>query len=187
MPLSKLIARTVFLVVFLSGCSALTSSGRITADAAAHWAVLPLNNLSSTPLAGNIAATLVETRLRARGVERLSYYQPPEQLTLASIVSPANAEAEAVDWARAKGMRYVLSGTVHEWRYKNGSDKEPVAGISLKLTDLTSGAVLWQASDARSGWGFASLSAIGDALIKRLLKNLDIQSLSNPATVTAGY
>jgi len=48
-----------------------TSSNRVIVSSAENWALLPIVNLSKTPLAGNRAAALVETHLRARGVKNL--------------------------------------------------------------------------------------------------------------------
>lgn len=176
-----LLVVTLWLVIpYLTACSTFTSRSQVSAAAGESWIVLPVNNLSNTPLAGESAVSMIETRLRSRGVQQLAVYQPTEKLTLASVLSTTNDLSAAKVWAKERGYRYAITGTVHEWQYKNGTDKEPVVGMSLKLFELglTGGVdkVIWQASAAKTGWGFANLSGVADVVIQKLLKQVNINA-----------
>ncbi|NND89694.1 MAG: hypothetical protein HKN42_02435 [Granulosicoccus sp.] len=157
------------LLAMAAGCSTLTSTPVVTADAAQGWALLPINNLSETPQADSQALTLVETRLRAHGVQRLDTYAPMQQVALRTLLDPGARIDEAIDWARQSGYRYGITGTVSEWHYKAGADREPVVGMSLTLLDVVSGEVLWQANASRTGWGYRGLPAVADSVIAQLL------------------
>ena len=177
-PGPRLAALLVAVSVALGACGTLTSTGRVPADAGASWALLPMDNLSSTPLAGRKAASLVETRLRARGVTRVSRVEPATPaggLGLVALLDDATNRDEALARARREGFRYAVAGTVHEWHYKGAPDREPVVGLGLSLIDAVDGAVLWQGSASRSGWGNASLSSVADRLVGELLDEVNVR------------
>ena len=151
-------------LLILSACKSLTSTPAVTVDSGQSWAMLPIENLSTTPLAGQKAAALVETRLRGRGVVNLQSYPEKQPASLAALLDGNFQAREASQWARTAGFRYAISGVVSEWHYKSGSDKEPAVGLTLKVIDLPTGQVLWQAAASRTDWGYSNLSRIGDKL-----------------------
>jgi len=151
------------------------ASAPIEADGRAGWALLALQNLSATPLAGQQAAALIETRLRRRGVAPLVRLDDEARPTLAALLADPDGGEAARASARARGLRYALAGSVHEWHYKAAPDREAVVGLSLRLEDLDSGQVLWQATASRTGWGRASLSSTGERVVATLLSELDIE------------
>jgi PBP1b-binding outer membrane lipoprotein LpoB len=159
-------------LLLATGCSTLTTTAAISVDAQQSWVLLPINNLSETPQADVQGQTLIETKLRAHGVKRLAVYVPSQPVSLRTLLDPDTQIDEGLKWARAAGHRYALSGTISEWHYKSGADKEPVVGMNLKLLDLASGEVVWQANAARTGWGYASLPAVADKVIEDLLAGL---------------
>ena len=143
-------------LLILSACKSLTSTPAVTVDSGQSWAMLPIENLSTTPLAGQKAAALVETRLRGRGVVNLQSYPEKQPASLAALLDGNFQAREASQWARTAGFRYAISGVVSEWHYKSGSDKEPAVGLTLKVIDLPTGQVLWQAAASRTGWGYSN-------------------------------
>ena len=151
-------------------------AGSVRTDGLAGWAVLPLQNLSGTALAAEQAAALIETRLRRRGVEPLVRTAPAGAPGLAALLAVRDEREPAREIARARGLRYALGGSVHEWHYKGAPDREAVVGLSLSLEDLESGRVLWQASASRTGWGRASLSSVGERVVAALLDELAIRT-----------
>ncbi len=165
---------SLLLVVALSACSTLTSTDRVRVTGQHSWALLPFNNLSTTPRAGEKTSALIETHLRARGVQSLSTYRSPDGLSLVALLDAQKEHVDALEWARAQGHRYGMSGTIHEWHYKSGPDKEPAVGMSLKLTDLVTQKVVWQGTTAKTGWGYANLSGVADKAIQKLLNQIDI-------------
>ncbi|MGQ7847439.1 hypothetical protein ACUNV4_23315 [Granulosicoccus sp. 3-233] len=173
-----LLTSLVFVWVTLTGCATLTSTPTVTADASQSWALLPIANLSENPQADRQARSLLETRLRTRGVDELASYAPVKAVSLRQLLDPDSQQQQALQWARQSGYRYGLSGTINEWNYRSGADREPVVGINLKLLDIHTGDVLWQGSAARTGWGFSNLPALGDAVIAQLLESIRFDNTS---------
>lgn len=167
--------------LWLSACGSITSTRTVTVDSGQTWAVLPIENLSTTPMAGHTVATLLETQLRRRGVNRLEIYPEDKPETLAALLDGRARSLKAGNWALSGGFRYAVTGTVSEWHYKSGTDKEPAVGVNLKLIDVPTGDVLWQANAARTGWGYANLSRVGGRLVADMVDELRIrqQSINN--------
>jgi len=156
------------LLLALSGCSTIDVAPRVDLDRAARWAVLPLANQTETPGAGQRAAAVIEGVLHARGITNVA--RPPASLGAESLFEPADAGSadKALAWARAADVRYAVTGTVTEWRYKVGVDGEPAVGLSLQVIDLSSGRTAWAATGGRSGWSREALSAVAQKLVREL-------------------
>jgi polysaccharide biosynthesis protein PelC len=69
---------------------------------------------------------------------------------------------------------YAITGSVDEWQYKLGVGSEPVVGLTIRVIELPSGAVVWSASGARSGWSTGSLSGTAQKLLRELISKLEI-------------
>ena len=181
-----LLLSLISILLSLGACQSITSTGKTRVEGAAGWALLPLDNLSTTPLAGEMASTLLETRLRARGVRQMDKYPQPETNSLAELLDDGAQARQAAAWARTSGYRYAVTGTVNEWHYKTGPDKEPAVGLSLKIIDLLNDQVVWQGSGARTGWGYSNLSRVGDKVVKELVSELRVhQSRQAPSLAAA--
>ena len=170
------LALVALLSGLLSACAVTTSSsssGPLARDA--KWALLPMLNHTEVPQAGLRAEAITEALLRARGVASLVRY--PATLNPESLVDAGERKAqdEAAKWAREQGLRYGLQGAVDEWRYKVGVDGEPAVGVALQVIDLQSGAVVWSAVGAKSGWSREALSAVAQKLIRELLASAPLQ------------
>lgn len=169
----------LLLMVVCTACTTMTSTPAVTADAAQAWALLPMNNLSDAPQADSQALTMMETQLRKRGVAQLGVYTPLQNVSLRTLLDPSSQLDDGLQWARKSGYRYGLTGTINEWSYRTGADKEPVVGMNLKLVDVVSGEVLWQGNAARTGWGYASLPALADSVIAELLEGVRLDNRSH--------
>ena len=97
----------VLVLAAVAGCSTLTSTPAVRADAGQGWALLPMNNLSATPQADAQAMTMLETQLRTRGVQQLAVYAPLQSVSLRTLLDPARQFDEAMSWARQNGYRYA--------------------------------------------------------------------------------
>jgi len=174
--MKKWLLSMLALAVLLAGASGCTVVDRVRTaappDLGARWALLPIANHTETPQAGLRAEAIAETVLRSLGVRDLERY--PASLNPETLLEPAErklAEA-ALAWAKARGARYALTGSVEEWRYKVGVDGEPAVGITLSVIDLQSGAVAYSASGGKSGWSREALSAVAQKLLRELLADL---------------
>ncbi|NWG30617.1 MAG: penicillin-binding protein activator LpoB [Rhodocyclaceae bacterium] len=159
--------------LWLAACSTTSSmTGAGTSLAAGRWALLPFVNHTDTPQAGLAAEAVVDHLVRARGQAALERY--PVTLSKDTLFDPAERKVveEAQAWAKKQGIRYGLGGSVQEWRYKVGIDGEPAVGVTLELVDLDTGAIVWSAAGARSGWSREALSAVAQKLLADLLTTL---------------
>lgn len=160
----------------MTACVSMTSTASVNVDANGTWALLPFINLSTTPQADGQLAELVEMALRARGVHDINVYKPSQPATLQSIIDDSMQIRVANQWARDQGQDYALSGSVHEWQYRTSGDREPTVGITLKLTDVGTGKVLWQGNAARTGMGFTNLPTLANKLVDGLLEKLSVSA-----------
>jgi TolB-like protein len=150
-----------------AACSTVDVAPRASFEPAARWAVLPFVNHTETPQAGSRAASIVEAVLRTRGYNDLVQAPMPSVETLFE-APDAQGRDKALAWARGAGVRYAMTGTVSEWRYKVGVDGEPAVGLTLSVIDLATGAVVWSAGGGRSGWSREALSAVAQKLARDL-------------------
>lgn len=162
--------------VLLGACQTMTSSNRVIVSSAEKWALLPISNLSKTPLAGNRASALVETHLRSRGVKNLEVYKAPANQSVIALLDEAGQLDSAKNWARQNGFRYGITGDVQEWSYKNGLDNEPSVGMTLKFVDLQTDEVMWIANATRTGWGYSNLSSTASKTIDELLTQVKFKA-----------
>jgi polysaccharide biosynthesis protein PelC len=168
----KSIAAALLLTAAVAGCSVVDRVRVVTPERDARWALLPIANHTETPQAGLRCEAIIESVLRTKGVRQLERY--PAELNADTLLEPAERKLaeQAVAWAKARGARYVISGSVEEWRYKVGVDGEPAVGLALTVTDLTTGGVIYSASGGKSGWSREALSAVAQKLVKDLLADL---------------
>ncbi|MDW7644339.1 MAG: hypothetical protein SCI25_04805 [Desulfuromonadales bacterium] len=172
--------RLVFLVITLmllaAGCTTIHQSARGTVPLEAEWVVLPFVNNTETPYAAERAEAITTALLYARGVQQVKLV-PAEVLQEDSLL-PSRGEKNlqtALQWAQNRGIAYAVSGTVTEWRYKVGLDGEPVAGVTLQVLALPGGEVVWSGSASKSGWSRASVSAVGQQILEKLISSIEVR------------
>jgi len=154
--------------LLLGACSSLDHGTAPTLEPQARWTVLLLANHTETPMAGSRAQAIAQSLLLARaGKVEL----PPTSTQQEALFDAGDAarREQALQWAREQNMRYALTGTVEEWRYKVGVDGEPAAGVTLQIIDVATGHMLWSGSGGKSGWSREALSAVAQKLIRELL------------------
>ncbi|MEZ5652131.1 MAG: penicillin-binding protein activator LpoB [Burkholderiaceae bacterium] len=168
-----LIASLAGIASLLGACSTVhVQPGPTRLESDADWALLPIVNYTQTPQAGLRAEAILESLVRTRGRHGLRRY--PAKLNSESLFEPAERDTleKALAWARGEGLRYGLTGSVDEWRYKVGVDGEPAVGVSLQLLDISTGAVVWTATGSKSGWSREALSAVAHKLLDELSRPL---------------
>lgn len=167
----KFSAITVTLALLaLGGCA--TTNVRATPDASlranATWLVLPLANRTTTPEAGLRAQAIIEADLAEHGVQDVRMYQPSgEQDALLDTDSEQSRQAQQA-WVASQNAQYVVSGVVHEWRYKTGIDGEPAVGVMIRVRGAD-GKLLYSGTASRAGWARQSLGETGQQVIDALL------------------
>lgn len=156
-------------LALLAACSTIDQAPAPKLEPQASWVVLPFANHTETPLAGERAEAIARALLGAQGVGSVQRIPPAKQAeTLFNADDKARTE-DAMAWARSHQVRYALSGSVEEWRYKVGVDGEPAAGVTLQIIDVATGNILWSGSGGQSGWSREALSAVAQKLLRKLL------------------
>ena len=179
----KPIRQVIFTVslMLLTACSTgvQSFSNHEPLEAQAQWALLPIANNTDTPQAALSAEAMVEHLLRNRGIANILQY--PVSLSRDSLFEPSERKVseEAQKWAVGKGVRFAVTGSVEEWRYKVGIDGEPAVGVTLKVIDLRTAQVVWSGSAAKSGWSRQALSGVAQTVLGDLLAALPL-SMPNP-------
>jgi hypothetical protein len=51
---------------------------------------------------------------------------------------------------------------------------EPVVGLTIRVIAIPSGAVVWSATGAQSGWSTGSLSGTAQKLLRELISKIEI-------------
>lgn len=164
------------LLLLASACSTIQTSPPVTPlDKSAGWALLPIVNQTETPQAGLRAEALVESGLRNHGIQSLQRY--PATLNPETLFEPAERKIvdDARQWAKQQGLRYGITGSVTEWRYKVGVDGEPAVGLALQVIDLQSGAVVWSGSGGQTGYSRESLAGTAQQLVGKLLAGAGLE------------
>jgi polysaccharide biosynthesis protein PelC len=142
----------------------------------ARYALLPLLNVSQTPLAAERVETILASLLRSKGLSTLKVYPAQNSTSILAIMDEEKRYKSALEWAQQQQFDYLFTGSVEEWRYKAGLDGEPAIGITLKLLNSQGEQVLWTATGSRSGWGREAASMTAHKVLQDLLDSLTIDS-----------
>ncbi|WP_120966362.1 MULTISPECIES: penicillin-binding protein activator LpoB [unclassified Comamonas] len=159
----------ISLLGLLAACSTIDRGNSPNLVKDASWAVLPFENHTETPMAGNRAESIATALLQARGVNSVKRYTGNAQQETLFDGQNIKRREDALAWARSEGVRYALLGAVDEWRYKVGVDGEPAVGVALEIVDINEGKTIWSGTGGKSGWSREALAAVGQKLIRDLL------------------
>lgn len=153
-----------FLILPISCARIVTSKQYLNLPSESKICVLPLENLTETPLAGRRVASILEGILRAKGFKVESRILELEERDYsAKEISRLMAEI------KEKGIRYVFSGSVNEYRYKTGIDGEPAVSVSISLYDLHEDKIIWSSTGGATGWSYESLGTVTQKLVNKLV------------------
>lgn len=171
----------LFCVAGLTGCAVMEATSPMSFDGSKPWALLPMQNHSDSPQAGASAEAILATLLQIRGLTGMQRYPAPSVpgSTLPQLDERARYE-QSLEWARGSGADLGITGSVDEWRYKSGMDKEPAVGMSVQVVEIESGRVIWSATGARAGWGRETVSGTAHKLLQDLLAQMDIRNAPAP-------
>lgn len=154
----------------LLGCSTIDKAQAPQLERNASWTVLPFENHTETPMAGNRAEAIASAVLHAQGIGQVHHYTGASAANHSAFVAPSSTSMDAdLTWAKDKGIVYALTGAVDEWRYKVGVDGEPAVGITMRIIDVNTGATVWSGAGGKSGWSREALSSVAQKLIRDLL------------------
>ena len=167
-------ALTVLVTVVLFACSARQTSVHRSGPvhAKGKWVMLPVQNHSETPQAGERIEAMLETLLRKEGVHQLDKYPAGKEDDTHLLASDRQRYETALEWARGNKYDYAITGSVEEWRYKSGLDGEPAIGLTMRVLELSTGKVLWAATGTQTGSSAENASGTALRLLDSLVDDL---------------
>jgi polysaccharide biosynthesis protein PelC len=147
----------ILAVAILVGLTSCGSTGqRWTKPGAAaiiRLAVLPFDNQTPAPRAGGATADLIVAELIATG--RVPVMDPGEvtEVLRRESLEPTDTSRlpSPLRLGRVLQVSHVLQGSVTEYRYKPGVSETPVAGLTARVIEVSTGEVVWTSSHARAG------------------------------------
>ena len=152
----------LIIIVLLFSCARVVNQTPILKDKASPYAVLPLENFTETPYAGYRVASILEGVLASKGyglIDRVWGFVEKEY---------SNKDVEKLkEEAKRKGARYLIYGSVNEFRYKTGIDGEPAVSITLFIYDTKENKIIRTISISGSGWVHESLGTLTQRLINK--------------------
>ncbi len=169
--------RFFFFIVLLNlliACSVIDVQKGAPLSSSERWLILPFQNYSQTPRAGEQVEEILSTLLRIRGIPNIEMYQLDDNKNDWAEFNDRKRQENAMSLAIKENVSYAVTGSVDEWQYKLGVGSEPVVGLTIRIIELSSGKIIWSASGARSGWSTESLSGTAQKLIKNLISDLRI-------------
>lgn len=162
-------------LIIMAGCTKINSTQTEVANPRGVWGLAIFNNNTEIPQAGFRAMNITAGVLRSRGVRRLVIYpRTPNCNQLIVCPSATPTVREMLRWARSRNLQYVMLGAVNEWDYKVGLDGEPIAGISLQLYCVKTGALIWSSVGSKIGTSRSGLAVVAQKLINEMLSTLQI-------------
>jgi curli biogenesis system outer membrane secretion channel CsgG len=167
---------SAILLMALSACTVIDKHGIETFESSKTWVLLPFQNPSGTPRAGDKVEEILATLLRAKGMNNLQvYHYKNEKEDLWPILDDQHRQDEALKSAKQSHFYYGITGNIEEWNYKTGVGGEPAVGLNLRIIEIPTGKVIWSATGAKSGWGAETVSGTGQKLLDELLSDLEIK------------
>ncbi len=176
------------LLPFLSACGVNRGlerddlQSRVLSPHAPLIAVLPFENLSEHPNAGEILTRLMATALYRQ--KSFNIREEPKWVP-GGADKDVNSEKlpstmpEIQQLAHKLGADAALLGSVTEFHYQHGLREEPVVGLSVRLVRSCDGKVVWAASRSVSGKGLfrrESLNQVAQRMVDLLAKELGMMT-----------
>lgn len=156
----------------LSACATdvLHASPHPQVNQAATTAVLPFANYTTTPGAGERAASITASLLMTHGLSHTITIHSGSDNGLPLERLPHLRAA--LTSASRDGARYAIEGSVEEWRYTIGLDGEPAVAVTLNLINVGTGQTIWTATGSRSGNPRESVGVLAEKTINAMLNRL---------------
>ena len=153
--------------LLLIGCSSIVHKNKQVLPSNKVYAISSFWNYTESPMAGLKAASIIESVLAEKNISLLSLIEGDEKASLnQDKVTFLKAQ---VNKAKQLNASYLIMGEVQEWRYKTGIDGEPVVSYSVKVIELGTGNILFNAVGAKSGWGHKSIGIVAQEIAQEII------------------
>ncbi len=154
------------LIFLLSACAVMVvNSNNSKLAESGSYLVVPFRNYTQTPNAGYRIASILNGILRSKNYKISNYL-----LLLGNNgVNNKKNIVKTLNRAKNKGIRYVISGDVNEFRYKTGIEGEPAVSITVFVYNSDSKKIIWSSTGSATGWSNQSITTVAQNLLNRLL------------------
>ena len=116
--------------IFLTSCSVIDVQKSAPLSSSERWMILPFQNYSQAPRAGEQVEEMVATLFRVRGIPNVEMYQPQDEDKGGWLdFNDRKRQEKALLLAMKHNASYAITGSVDEWQYKLGVGSEPVVGL----------------------------------------------------------
>lgn len=146
---SKIYGLMACFAIGLTGCGTfdVRSSQDLSSVPVSPVAVIPFDTLSGEVNAGLIMTDLIRSEV-VRQTDLTLVAADHVSRELEDLAGQVLSPAEIGGKVNAKTL---ITGEVLEYRYKRGVGEEPSIGVIVRLVDVDSGKILWQATCTRIG------------------------------------
>jgi hypothetical protein len=153
---------TVLVLLLIVGCTRVVNQTPTLLIKGQPYAVLPFENYTETPYAGYRVASILEGVLASKGYNLIPRFWSIRDR------EPSEEEIEKLKESAVKnGARYIVYGSVNEFRYKTGLDGEPAVSITIFVYDTKENKVVKNVTVSGSGWVHESLGTLAQKLLNR--------------------
>lgn len=157
----------------LTSCANVAQTPSVHVHKDAHWAIMPFENHTTTPMAGESIQAITRGIWMANGYKIIDV--APIQTSNAenpTIYSKEISIKDKLSQAVRNKIQYMVTGSVTEWKYKVGLDGEPAVGLTLEIWDVTNKKIIFSHVSSQTGTYHQSLSALSQTLINKALKSI---------------
>ncbi len=150
------------LFFFFTGCSSIVNyapNSYIPRDG--EIAVLPFQNNTDTPLAGQRVRNILANILYIKGFKVKTISLEDEDYI---------NQKKAYEISKKLRTKYFIFGSVNEWRYKTGIEAMPTVALEFRVFRREDKRVVYVASGAKNGGGGDSLGSLTQELILELIR-----------------
>ncbi len=156
-----------FLVLFLSACATMViNSNNARLQKNGSYLVAVFKNFTETPHAGLRVSSMIDSIMASKG------YKTYNTAKILKSNGDGKNIHKLIRRAKRKGIQYVISGTVNEFRYKTGIEGEPAVGISIFVYRTSDGRLVWSSTGSATGWSNQSRTTVMQKLINNLVNKL---------------
>ncbi len=157
----------ITIIPIFTACSTLIHAKHTPLPHNKTYAIAAFWNYTQTPMAGLRAASIVESVLAQKNITLHSLIDTTDTVEQKKTKQEHfNLQKEQ---ALALKANYLITGNVQEWQYKTGIDAEPVVSYTIKVIDLSSNAIVFNAVGAKSAWGYKSIGVVAQEIAKELI------------------
>lgn len=138
----------------------------------ANWAVLPFVNYTESDSITIQVERMLMVMLPSSGIDEPQLYPEFMVTTANNTLTDAHKVRNGRQWAAQNNISFAFSGEVNEWMFDD--EGKPRVALSLMVTDVRSGKMLWSISGVSEGRQGDDLFVVSRGLISDLLQSLPV-------------